>query len=274
MVGLDRITGRFNGITSGKSLVVLEEVTADPGARAALNILKDLVTNENTTVERKGLETKPEFSALSLIAISNHPTPIPAVRGLDRRLVCLTCPSSPDRDAAYFRRLMTVTTKPDVAAAFARSLLERVPFGAPIELPPIGAVSPDALFDAQLAVWQRAVYFCFARAAISNADQHPPSSIHVTAVELERMCQTMPGAKLDARGNPIGPTVVKIGLELKRAGFMQERQTIMGHKVRCYTIEADKFGLDLRLVSVAIERLRVSEDNDDEQKTGLSQTPW
>jgi hypothetical protein len=97
------LTGEFTGHLSNRALVFADE-SAWGDDRAAVNKLKALVTEPQTTIHRKGLTPYTEPNSMHVIISSNDKVPI-AISDSDRRYVVLDVSDRRIQDTDYFATL-------------------------------------------------------------------------------------------------------------------------------------------------------------------------
>lgn len=98
----DKLTRSFNAHLIGKILVCLEELGTD---KHDLNKIKHIVTSTTLDYEKKGIDLKTDINAINLICFSNNDRPLPAITGINRRLVQLRSSPKYRNDPEYFNNL-------------------------------------------------------------------------------------------------------------------------------------------------------------------------
>lgn len=100
LIDAERLTTRFNGLTSDSVVVFADEVLW-PGDRKAANILKGLITERRITKESKGVDSIEIDNLAHVIIASNEDWIIPA-GPQSRRWLVLNCGPSMANNKSYF----------------------------------------------------------------------------------------------------------------------------------------------------------------------------
>ena len=98
----NRLTGNFNGHFDGVILVVAEEAFWS-GDKSAAGVLKDYISSDSITIERKGLDIVIRSNYMRFIFISNESWVIPTDDGDARRFFVLKCGNAQKQNTDYFR---------------------------------------------------------------------------------------------------------------------------------------------------------------------------
>lgn len=98
----NRLTGNFNGHFDGIILVVAEEAFWS-GDKSAAGVLKDYISSDSITIERKGLDIVIRANYMRFIFISNESWVIPTDDGDARRFFVLKCGNAQKQNTDYFR---------------------------------------------------------------------------------------------------------------------------------------------------------------------------
>ena len=98
----NRLTGNFNGHFDGVILVVAEEAFWS-GDKSAAGVLKDYISSDSITIERKGLDIVIRSNYMRFIFISNENWVIPTDDGDARRFFVLKCGNAQKQNTDYFR---------------------------------------------------------------------------------------------------------------------------------------------------------------------------
>lgn len=97
------VTGRFNGHLADKLVLTLEEATF-AGDKGSNNVIKDLITSEVITIEKKHAEPIGIRSYLRVINITNSDWSVPASKD-ERRYFVLDVDGSKAQSVSYFSKL-------------------------------------------------------------------------------------------------------------------------------------------------------------------------
>lgn len=97
------LVGQFNGHLQHCILLQAEEAVFG-GDKSAANEIKDLITNEEMEIERKGKDTISVHSCLRLMVTSNEGWPVPITLA-DRRFTVLDIGTRNEDDKVFFGRL-------------------------------------------------------------------------------------------------------------------------------------------------------------------------
>lgn len=126
-----QITGQFNSHQVGKIPMICEEAVwaGDPQAQG---VLKNLITNDRMSMEKKGLDIIEVANYVRLIMISNEEWVVPASLEDERRFFVLECSDDRRGDLAYFNALVAQMENGGLAA-MAYDLLHYVPEGGDFE---------------------------------------------------------------------------------------------------------------------------------------------
>lgn len=100
----NRLTGNFNGHFDGIILVVAEEAFWS-GDKSAAGVLKDYISSDTITIERKGLDIVIRSNYMRFIFISNESWVIPTDDGDARRFFVLKCSNAQKQNTDYFRAI-------------------------------------------------------------------------------------------------------------------------------------------------------------------------
>lgn len=103
LIDAERLTAKFNSLTSDSVVVFADEVLW-PGDRKAANILKGLVTERRITRESKGIDAIEVDNLNHVIIASNEEWIVPAGPG-SRRWLVLNVSAKVAKNSAYFKRL-------------------------------------------------------------------------------------------------------------------------------------------------------------------------
>jgi len=98
---IDRLLGRFNVIIQNKLLTICDEISNYGGAFKSNDKLKNLITQSEQVIERKGLKPVRFSDYNNYIFLSNNNWPI-KVELSDRRYFCLDLGNSKCKDSDYF----------------------------------------------------------------------------------------------------------------------------------------------------------------------------
>jgi len=98
---IDRLLGRFNVIIQNKLLTICDEISNYGGTFKSNDKLKNLITQSEQVIERKGLKPIRFSDYNNYIFLSNNNWPI-KVELSDRRYFCLDLDNSKCKDSDYF----------------------------------------------------------------------------------------------------------------------------------------------------------------------------
>jgi len=118
---IDRLLGKFNTIVENKILTICDEISNYGGAFKSNNKLKNLITQSDQIIEKKGLDPVKFTDFNNYIFLSNNDWPI-KVEQSDRRYFCLDLDNSKCTDSDYFDALVE-QLNPDSANIFYNYLL-------------------------------------------------------------------------------------------------------------------------------------------------------
>ena len=101
---LDKVFGKFNSISDGKVLIVLNETAEADEKFSYSEKLKSRITQIHTVYESKGVDQRAGYNYANFIMTSNNPNPIRAQKG-DRRTIYFPTNNEKIGDRAYFKNL-------------------------------------------------------------------------------------------------------------------------------------------------------------------------
>lgn len=129
---IEHATGRFNGLTEDKLLIILDHVLIHPNS---LPKLTALITEPTYSIRHKWNKpvTFPNYT--NLIFTTNNPRPVGQAAAATGRFVVFTPSHKHVRDHAYFKELMEEMVMPGAVAHFYKMLemahgFQRVDLGA------------------------------------------------------------------------------------------------------------------------------------------------
>ena len=101
---LDKVFGKFNSISDGKVLIILNETAEADEKFSYSEKLKSRITQIHTIYESKGIDQRTGFNYANYIMTSNNHNPIRSQKG-DRRTIYFPTNNSKIGDFAYFDNL-------------------------------------------------------------------------------------------------------------------------------------------------------------------------
>lgn len=128
LTGSEKLTRSFNAHLDGKILVALEEIRGetDQTFKHDINRMKQIITSNKIDIEKKGIDVEEDENGVNLLAFSNYNNPLPAVSGMNRRLVQTKANCKYFGNKAYFSKLGNFLENDDkFASCFLRILLDR-----------------------------------------------------------------------------------------------------------------------------------------------------
>ncbi|HRP37064.1 MAG TPA: bifunctional DNA primase/polymerase [Candidatus Dojkabacteria bacterium] len=120
IVGLDLITQRFNSISSGKMMIVVNEMDSadnNKNNRPQFERFKSLITDRVAEVERKGFDSEKILNFTNYCGCSNNDYSVIVEDG-DRRFPIFQCSEVFKGNTSYFDDLVQKCFNQDVANAF------------------------------------------------------------------------------------------------------------------------------------------------------------
>lgn len=118
----DDLLGKFNHLTARRLLVNLDEARSFGGAFKDHDTLKNLITEPNTTLERKGLDSVSISSYANYVLTTNSDVPV-KIESTDRRYAVIGASSEKCGDLEYFERFAKQCIDPNTALHFYKYLL-------------------------------------------------------------------------------------------------------------------------------------------------------
>jgi len=129
ITGCEKLTRNFNSHLQGKILVCLEELKSDTNStlKHDLDRLKHICTSQTIDIEKKGIDVdSSEVNAVNILGFSNNNNPLPAVKGINRRLVMGHTSRRYQNDSKYFTKFIDfLENDPDIPACFLYYLQNR-----------------------------------------------------------------------------------------------------------------------------------------------------
>ena len=101
---LDKVFGKFNSISEGKVLIVLNETAEADEKFSYSEKLKSRITQIHTVYESKGVDQRTGYNYANYIMTSNNSNPIRAQKG-DRRTIYFNTNNEKIGDKEYFKNL-------------------------------------------------------------------------------------------------------------------------------------------------------------------------
>ena len=101
---LDKVFGKFNSISDGKVLIVLNETAEADEKFSYSEKLKSRITQIHTIYESKGVDQRTGYNYANYIMTSNNSNPIRSQKG-DRRTIYFPTNNEKIGDREYFKRL-------------------------------------------------------------------------------------------------------------------------------------------------------------------------
>lgn len=125
--GVESLTCRFNEHLLGRKFIMVNEMSSTK-AQFAKNFerLKEIITDENTNIEPKGLKTIKVKNLTNYIFMSNHKDSM-IIESSDRRYVCFEVSDKHAQDFDYFTELRDKYFNQRTGDIFYAYLLERCP---------------------------------------------------------------------------------------------------------------------------------------------------
>lgn len=121
---LDKLTGKFNSLLLGKSLIVGNEICSDSNNyKVDTNVLKGLITETDTNIEKKGFDAITCKTYCNFIFLSNSKNVL-KIEDSDRRYAVFECSDCKIENDKYFTKLGKVLDK-EQADKFYTYLLNR-----------------------------------------------------------------------------------------------------------------------------------------------------
>jgi hypothetical protein len=108
---LDKLTGKFNSLLLGKSLIVGNEICSDSASyKVDANVLKGLITETEANIEKKGHDAITCKTYCNFIFLSNSKNPV-KIEESDRRYAVFDCSNDRVNDHDYFAKLGQILNK-------------------------------------------------------------------------------------------------------------------------------------------------------------------
>jgi putative DNA primase/helicase len=120
---LDQLTGKFNGVNENKILTVCDEIGNFGGAYRSNDKLKNIITQDDQIIERKGFDAASVADYNNFVGFSNNEWPWKIESG-DRRHLVLEVSNEKVGDKDYFDRLALLSTD-ECGEQFYNMLLRR-----------------------------------------------------------------------------------------------------------------------------------------------------
>jgi hypothetical protein len=109
----DRLVNRFNGDSAEASLCLVDEADFSKMAKADLNYMKGMITEETDHKENKGIDVVRICSFINLIVCTNDRNPMKLEVGVNRRYQIVEVDKKHQTDTSYFENLVSAAYDDD-----------------------------------------------------------------------------------------------------------------------------------------------------------------
>jgi hypothetical protein len=158
---LDQLTGKFNGVNENKILTVCDEIGNFGGAYRSNDKLKNIITQDDQIIERKGFDAASVADYNNFVGFSNNEWPWKIESG-DRRHLVLEVSNEKVGDKDYFDRLALLSTD-ECGEQFYNMLLRRdITHWNPLNIPMTQFKRECTDFVHERLSRRRACRFCLA----------------------------------------------------------------------------------------------------------------
>ncbi len=224
---IDRLLGRFNSIVQNRLLTICDEISNYGGAFKSNNKLKNLITQTEQHIEKKGIDTIPFTDFNNYIFLSNNNWPI-KVEQSDRRFFCLELSNSKCKDSEYFNSLAHQLNN-NCANIFYNYLLKiDISNWDKLKIPDTGLRN-----ELKINSLPKTVQFLI-RCVEGEID-----SIHLDKIKNKKKLQTseLYALFLDNYGYKTNITKIELARQLSKFGLKHTKIKICGHQTRGYELD-------------------------------------
>lgn len=228
----EKFLGPFAGHRARKLLLQIEEAVW-AGDRKAESVLKDMVTNNTTLVERKYVEAQQDIQCARLLMTTNHDWAVPATRD-ERRFAVLGVSPARRNDLSYFGALRRQMFEDGGCARLLHHLLSEVTVDRDaIRRPP----ATQALVDQQLRsadVLDQWLHDALNTGFIALGSPTDTSGVTVRTEYVTAAAETYARKFKNSAWTTAGTIVGKQLTRRLGAAMSPARPRINGVQVRCY----------------------------------------
>jgi hypothetical protein len=237
---LDQLTGKFNSVLENKILTVCDEIGNFGGAHRSNDKLKNIITQGEQIIERKGFDSIRVNDYNNFVGLSNNDWPWKIECG-DRRHLVLEVSNAKVGDTAYFKQLTACMTD-ECGLHFYNMLLRRdITNWSPMDIPMTEFKRDLKLMSAPPAV--RYIVDCLRRSdphGFSWTDAGPTSVFSTTLYEGFQLWQKNTG---DDRERLSFTQFIR---SLRHIGLHTKNVTLRSVQKKGITLDKEKLLINIR----------------------------